>query len=33
MIFVIGYSLKGMGASGLTMADELKRINGIIDTA
>ncbi len=31
VIFVIGYSLKGMGASGLTMADELKRINGIID--
>jgi len=31
VVFVIGYSLKGMGASGLTMADELKRINGIID--
>lgn len=31
VIFVIGYSLKGMGASGLTMDTELKRINGIID--
>lgn len=31
VVFVIGYSLKGMGASGLTMKDELARINGIID--
>lgn len=31
VVFVIGYSLKGMGASGLTMSTELKRINDIID--
>ena len=31
LVFVIGYSLKGMGASGLTLSDELKRINGLID--
>ena len=30
VIFAIGASLKGMGASGLTIADEIKRVNSII---
>ena len=30
MIFAIGASLKGMGASGLTVGDELKRLKSII---
>ena len=31
VIFAIGASLKGMGASGLTVADEVKRLKEIID--
>jgi hypothetical protein len=31
VVFVIGYSLKGMGASSLTMDTELDRINGVIN--
>jgi len=31
MIFAIGASLKGMGASGLTIEEEIKRLNNIID--
>lgn len=30
VVFAIGASLKGMGASGLTIADEIKRVNSII---
>jgi hypothetical protein len=31
IFFAIGASLKGMGASGLTIEDEIKRVKGIID--
>lgn len=32
VIFAIGASLKGMGASGLTVEDEVKRLKSLIDT-
>jgi len=31
IVFAIGASLKGMGASGLTIEDELKRLKGLIE--